>query len=104
MIGGVYWHPAMNAIAGTIQKIDVAIQGHYGMNGSDWTFSPEMISGPAEPPNEYTDMVKAIRKKTDEVIAAGPDACKKYLAELWGMDEPDREKYAERLKWRGRWN
>lgn len=48
-IGNEMWLPLMNSLAGTIQKIEFVDDGLYDMESIAYTFSPEMIEGPADP-------------------------------------------------------
>ena len=43
------WTPEMDRFAGTTQIIEFEYDGFYDMEGIDYTFSPEMIEGPADP-------------------------------------------------------
>ena len=55
-IGGPVWQPGMDIFAGTIQQIESVMEYNgkvfYELKNDllEWSFSPEMISGPAEAP------------------------------------------------------
>jgi hypothetical protein len=53
----LYWIPPMNYFAGTIQEISAIVEGGYNLkrDPKPFTFTPEMIEGPADPVEQQTN-------------------------------------------------
>jgi hypothetical protein len=80
-IGNAMWLPLMNPLAGTTQKIVFVGTDFYDMDDIVYTFSPEMIEGPAEV-DKIQEQILALKIHTAKIIASGPEGCRKYLASL----------------------
>lgn len=74
-IGGPIWQPGMDIFAGTIQQIESIRQYNgkvfYELKNdlTEWSFSPEMIAGPAEAP-QVPDREKYAERLERFVLAA----------------------------------